>query len=291
MKIFENFNLSNLCSFGIGGAARYLVNIKTKDDLLEALELASNQGLPFFVLGGGSNVLLPDEGMNAVVLRMMNSQITLNSPQELALESGANWTQIMSFCKSNQIYGLETFSGLPGTIGGAIWGNAGCHGVETKDVLLEVEVFDTKLQKFKILKLDEIDFDYRKSSFKHLDSLVIWSCLLKVSNDPSHKTADPNELYQFRQDKQPQGLTTGSFFKNPPGYKAGQLIDQSGLKGFRIGNAQVSTKHANFFMNLGGASAADVMSLANEVQRVVEDKQGVCLEKEVLEIKANGQLG
>lgn len=289
MKIFENFNLSKLCSFGIGGDARYLVNIKTKDDLLEALELTSSQGLPFFVLGGGSNVLLPDEGIDGVVLRMMNNEIKPTN-QSLEIESGANWTKIMSFCKQNQFFGLETFSGLPGTMGGAIFGNAGCHGVETKDLLLRIEILDTKTLEFRWIEAKEIEFAYRWSQFKTKPEWIIWSCEMQTSKDPADATAEPKKLYEFRQERQPQGLTTGSFFKNPPGKAAGQLIDQCGLKGFVKGRAQVSTKHANFFMNLGGATARDVNDLANEVQKVVREKTGVCLDEEVLKISLKGDI-
>ena len=289
MKILENVSLAHFCTFGIGGDAKFLVNIKSKDDLIAALTFAKQQGLPTFVLGGGSNILLPDEGINGVVLRMMNNNI-VNTNQEIQIESGANWTKIMSYCKQNGIFGMETFSGLPGSMGGAIFGNAGCHGVETKDLLLKIEILDIKSGEFRWIDANDVEFDYRYSEFKRKPDWIIWSCTMKISKNSEDATADPKKLYEFRQERQPQGLTTGSFFKNPEGNAAGQLIDQCGLKGLKKGNVEVSTKHANFFMNLGGATARDVDELALEVQKVVEDKTGVCLEKEVLKIDQNGEF-
>ena len=289
MKILENISLSKLCTFGIGGDARYLINIKTKEDLKEALALANEKQLPIFVLGGGSNIVLPDEGINGVVLRMMNNNISATN-NEIEIESGANWTKIMSFCKQNNIYGMETFSGLPGTMGGAIFGNAGCHGVETKDLLLRIEIWDSKSQEFRWIDAKAVEFRYRWSEFKTQPEWIIWSCTMHISKNADDATADPKKLYEFRQERQPQGLTTGSFFKNPKGSAAGQLIDQCGLKGLRKGSVEVSNKHANFFMNVGGATARDVDELANEVQRVVENKTGVRLEKEVLKINKNGRI-
>jgi len=289
MKILENISLAQLCTFGIGGNARYLINIKTKQDLLDAVEFANKHNLPTFILGGGSNIVLPDEGINGVVCRMMNNQISATD-KEIEIESGANWTKIMSFCKQNNAFGMETFSGLPGTMGGAIFGNAGCHGIETKDLLLKIEILDTNSGEFKWIDAKDVEFAYRWSEFKKMPGTIIWSCKMKISKNPNDATADPKKLYEFRQERQPQGLTTGSFFKNPEGNAAGQLIDQCGLKGLRKGNVEVSTKHANFFMNIGGATARDVDDLALEVQKVVKDKTGVCLEKEVLKIDENGDF-
>ena len=289
MKILENISLAQLCTFGIGGEARYLINIKTREDLKDALAFAKEKHLPFFVLGGGSNIVLPDKGINGVVCRMMNNQIS-STETEIEIESGANWTKIMSYCKQNAIFGMETFSGLPGTMGGAIFGNAGCHGVETKDLLLRIEILDTNSGEFKWLDAKEVEFAYRWSEFKTKPEWIVWTCTMKISKNPKDATADPKKLYEFRQERQPQGLTTGSFFKNPDGNSAGQLIDQCGLKGLRKGNIEVSTKHANFFMNIGGATARDVEELACEVQKVVKDKTGVCLEKEVLKINTKGEI-
>ncbi len=289
MKILEDVSLAHLCTFGIGGKAKYLVNIKTKEQLVSALEFAREKHLAVFVLGGGSNIVLPDEGINGVVLRMMNSNISATN-KEIEIESGANWTKIMSYCKQNDIFGMETFSGLPGTMGGAIFGNAGCHGVETKDLLLRIEILDTKSGDFRWIEADSVEFRYRWSQFKTKPDWIIWSCTMQISKDPTDATADPRKLYEFRQERQPQGLTTGSFFKNPEGNAAGQLIDQCGLKGLRKGNVEVSTKHANFFMNLGGATARDVDELADAVQKTVKEKTGVCLEKEVLKISSKGRL-
>lgn len=289
MKILENISLAQLCTFGIGGNARYLINIKTKQNLLDAVEFANKHNLPTFILGGGSNIVLPDEGINGVVCRMMNNQVS-STETEIEIESGANWTKIMSFCKQNDVYGMETFSGLPGTMGGAIFGNAGCHGVETKDLLLRIEILDTNSGEFKWIDAKDVEFAYRWSEFKKTPKIIIWSCTMKISKNPKDATADPKKLYKFRQERQPQGLTTGSFFKNPEGNAAGQLIDQCGLKGLRKGNVEVSTKHANFFMNVGGATAKEVDDLALEVQKVVKDKTGVCLEKEVLKIDTSGRI-
>jgi UDP-N-acetylmuramate dehydrogenase len=217
---------------------------------------------------------------------MMNSQVEiLDNPQNdfrlIKVGAGTSWTQLLKFCKENSLYGLEAFSGLPGTIGGAVFGNAGAHKVEMKDVLQDVTVMNLNTQSIETITIDLLRFDYRYSSFKDNLNLIIVECTLKVSIDSSKNTGDPIEFANFRKLNQPQGLTTGSFFKNPPNNYAGKLIEECGMKGFKLGSITTSPIHANFFINLGDATAKDVLSLKEAITAIVKEKKGIDLVPEV----------
>jgi UDP-N-acetylmuramate dehydrogenase len=211
----------------------------------------------------------------------------LESEGIIKVNSGETWLSIHKFCSNNDYYGLEAFSGLPGSIGGAVYGNAGAHGLEIKDVLEKVDCLDLNTKQMISIPVSKLGLDYRTSKRKQEHNLIVVTAYFKISSDPNKQTGNPEEFAKFRKEKQPQGLTTGSFFKNPPGDYAGRLIDAAGLKGYRIGDIMVSDKHANFFLNLGEANSADVIALKDKVQREVQDKFGIKLEAEVQIIEAN----
>ena len=175
--------------------------------------------------------------------------------------------------------------GIPGTIGGAVFGNAGAHGMEIIESLIEIECFNTKTGEFEKITPQSLKFDYRYSEFKKKKNLVIWSLNMIISKNIADKRGDLEEFKNFRLEKQPQGKTTGSYFKNPEGDSAGRLIEAVGLKGHCIGGIKSSEKHANFFINFNNASFEDVMNLQKLIQKRVSEEFGVELQPEVITVK------
>ncbi len=289
IQIKENFPLNTVCTFAIGGPADYFILAKTEAEIIEAVKFSYSKGLKPFIFGGGSNLLFPDEGVRTVVIKILNKEILANLESKiLSLAAGVSWVELARFVTKHdpQLFGLESFYGLPGTIGGSVSGNAGCHGLEIKDVLKTVKVYDPKLDK--IINIDAADLDmfYRYTNFKENPNRVILAADFKVSLDSKDASGDPNEFATHRNFSQPKGLTTGSFFKNPKGDYAGRLIESINLKGKKVGGISISEKHANFFINDGSATARDVIELKDIIQSEVFEKTGVNLEPEIQFVKS-----
>lgn len=284
LDIQQNIPLRNYCTFMIGGPAAFFINWKNHEEITEILKFAEEKKLKPFVFGGGTNLLFPDEGLNTLVIRCQTSEIS-HQNQDLQVDPGVSWVKLHKYLKEHKLYGLEAFSGLPGTLGGATFGNAGCHGTEMKDVVTKIEVIDPETQEFQIIQNKDLEYGYRTSYLKKHRNLIITKVWLKISHNPEDNTGDPEHFAEFRKQNQPTGLTTGSFFKNPEGDYAGRLIDDAGLKGFQIGGIKLSEKHANFFINTGNATEEEVMQLKNKVIAEVEAKFGITLEPEVQIIK------
>lgn len=286
MIIKENFELKNLCTFSIGGKAKFLCLVKTKEDLLDALKLAKKQGLKFHIHGGGSNTLYSDKDLDLVVIKMNNIGVNLNlDKNQLTVLSGTPWSFLQNYCLKNNLFGLEPLMGIPGTIGGAVFGNAGAHGMEIKDALIEVECFNIKTEKFEYIDLQTFNFSYRYSDFKKNPNLIIWSVKLKISAKSQDCKGDLEEFRSFRLEKQPQGKTTGSYFKNPANDSAGRLIQAVGLKGHEIGGIKSSEKHANFFINFNNASFKDVKALESLIKKRVKEEFDIDLTAEVITVE------
>ena len=284
MIIKENFELKNLCTFSIGGRAKFLCLIKTKEDLIEAIKRAQDEKIKIHIHGGGSNTLYSDKDLDLMVLKMNNIGVNHNN-QYIEVLAGTPWSYLLNYCIKNSLYGLEPLMGIPGTIGGATFGNAGAHGMEMKDAILGIECFDIENKKFTTINLDDFKFSYRYSDFKKNKNLIIWSLKLSFSKNIKDKRGSLEEFKNFRLEKQPQGKTTGSFFRNPEGDSAGRLIEASGLKGHCIGGIKSSEKHANFFINFNNASFEDVIQLKNLIQKRVFEKFGVHLVPEVITVE------
>jgi UDP-N-acetylmuramate dehydrogenase len=278
----ENILLKTVCTFGIGGPARYFQLVRNLEDLKSALEFAESQKLKPFIFGGGSNLLFPDEGLDTVVIKIISNNIQLSDDKTyLQCDAGVSWIQIARYCSQNSLYGIEPLYGLPGTVGGAIYGNAGCHGLETADILIEATVYNTDIQEISTVTQAEFNFVYRKSGLKDTSNLIVLNAKFKISTNPAKSKGNPADHAEERKEKQPTGLTTGSFFKNPPANFAGKLIEEAGLKGYAINDIKVSEKHANFFINTGSATAKDVLKLKQYIQDTVFKKFGIKLEPEV----------
>lgn len=287
----QHYSLKNLTWMKVGGEADHYAEVRSKAELQEVFQFSREKKLPILYLGQGSNMIIPDEGIRGVVIRLMNDEVTIDMSFSdehslVTVEGGKILSRLIRECRQQKLNGLDNFVGIPGTVGAAVRGNIGIPEEEFGELVKSVELFDGK--NFFSLGPEECDFVYRGSKIKDKYWLV-WSVELLVrKGDPPHK----DEWLLERVAKQPKGNSCGSFFKNPDpekGIYAGKVIDECGLKGKRIGGALISEKHANFLMNDGSGTAADVIQLAREVKQEVLDQKGVLLENEVLLYDQFGQ--
>ena len=277
-----NVPLAPRVTFRVGGIAELFVEAKTLADLIECVQLAREQSVPVFILGNGSNILIRDRGIRGFTIENQCAEFSLDvSHSILFVESGASLPGIANRLARQGWSGLEWAIGIPGTFGGAIVGNAGAHGGSIADNLLRVTILDANGDVLELPKTD-CAFEYRTSRFKHARDEIVLSAQFKLTrDDPQVCIARMNQYTERRRRTQPTEPSVGSMFKNPPTNFAGRLIEQAGLKGARIGNVQVSRVHANFFVNLGGATARDVLQLVDLVRGKVRDQSGIELELEI----------
>jgi UDP-N-acetylmuramate dehydrogenase len=295
-EVREGEALARYSTYRIGGPATVL-SAASVDDVGGAVRFAAAEGVPWFALGLGSNILLPDAGLDALVVR-------LSKGMDQLVRDGTRWRlggglpAPLAARRTAEAghAGLHRFVGVPGTVGGGVYMNAGCHGGEWADVVERVTVVDADGD-LRVLERREIPFAYRRSGLDH--RIVVEADVALHQEDPARLNAEVAELFRWRQQGTPFNQPCcGSVFQNPGGASwkreggprtAGQLIEASGLKGFRIGGAEISPMHANYFVNAGDASAADVVALIAHAQRVVEEKFGVRLETEVKLISPTGK--
>lgn len=284
----RNIELAPYTSFKIGGYANGLLEIKTRDSLISAVLAARNFGLPFFILGGGSNVLFSDSGYDGFVLVVKRGNLRIECSTEdkvgvVYAEAGVSLSKLVNEAYKNGLTGLEWAIGIPGTVGGAVRGNAGAFGLSIGDIIKEVEVFDIDIDEIRNLKRKDCKFAYRSSIFKNNKNLIILSVVLVLRNEDRLriKKGMDNNL-NYRKITQPLNFpSSGSIFKNPRGVSAGFLIEKCGLKGKRIGQVKFSDVHANFIVNLGEGKAKDVMKLIIIAKKLVSDRFNVKLEEEI----------
>lgn len=283
-KIKENISLAKYTTFRVGGKARYFFIAETKKDLIAAVKTARDLKIPFFILGGGSNVLISDKGFNGLIVK--NEARNFKIEKETArAESGAILSQLVNASVKAGLSGLVEGAGIPGTVGGAVWGNAGwpkgawAIGNVVKGV--ELLMPDGRIKK---VSKNWFAFDYRTSRLKMIkdEKPVILEVVLKLKKGQRLNLGKRlREILKIRFKKIPAGFSAGSVFKNPPGGAAGELIEGCGLKGKRFGRAEISKKHANFIVNLGGARASDVLNLMKLAKAKVKRKFGITLEEEI----------
>ncbi len=280
----ENCPMSPYTTFHIGGEADVLVSPKNREELKQSLLLAKQHGLPIMMLGKGSNLLVSDNGIEGVVIHLGEGfdEIELTDENTVVCGAGASLAALCSFALSNSLCGLEFAYGIPGSVGGAVYMNAGAYGGEVKDVIASV-TYLTPDGEIKTAAGEELDFSYRHSRFSGKNDVIL-SAEFKLSLDEKEKIRERMDDYiGRRKDKQPLNFpSAGSVFKRPEGHFAGTLIEQSGLKGYTIGGAQVSEKHAGFIINIGGATCKDVLDLIEHIKAVVFERYGVVLENEVI---------
>jgi UDP-N-acetylmuramate dehydrogenase len=278
----KNVFLKNYTTFRIGGPAKYFYSAKTKKDIIKAILVAKKLNLPFFILTGGSNLLVSDRGFKGLVIRIENRELRIKN-HTIYAEAGTPLALVVSKARENNLTGLEWAIGIPGMIGGAIKGNAGAFGKSMADIVKSVEVFDVKTEKVKKLSKKDCKFSYKESIFKKNPNLIILSVELKLKKGNEKKIKEKlKEYLDYRKKTQPLGFfSAGSIFKNPKGFFVGELGEKCGLKGKKIGQAEISEKHANFIVNLGKAKAKDVIELIKLIKRKVKNKFNIELEEEI----------
>jgi len=285
-NLLENEPLSRHTSFGIGGPARFIINPMDKKDLITILKIAQEYNIPVFSLGSGSNLLVSDKGYEGLVITLEKSFKELIFKGNLVYaEAGVMLGKLVKICKKNKLCGMESLIGVPGTLGGAIFMNAGAFGSEISTNLTEVKVLRMDGRE-KVYKKSDMTFSYRNSNFTDEEIIIAANFNLKSSQE--NKINERQKIWsKNRKDSQPLKFrSAGSIFKNPsPDQAAGYLIDQSGLKGTKIGGAEISRKHANFILNTGNATADNVVQLINMARKNVYKSFGINLE---LEIKTLG---
>lgn len=279
--------LKNHTTFKIGGNCIALIEPREVSDIVETIKICRENSIKFFVIGNGSNLLVPDEGYNGVIIKLKSEFSTIQVEGEyLIVNSGAKLSEVYTVAYENSLTGFEFASGIPGTIGGAIYMNAGAYGGEMKDIVESVEVLDLDNFELKELKNEELEFSYRKSIIQRKNYIVTTIKLKLQKGNKEEINAVYEDLRDRRNSKQPLNFgSAGSTFKRPEGHFASKLIEDAGLKGYHINDAWVSEKHSGFIVNKGNASYKEVMELIEYVQNVVFEKFGVKLETEVRILK------
>ena len=275
--------LSAYTTFKIGGPASLMITPADDEAASVIIKACKNNNIKPFILGNGSNMLISDDGLDTVVINMCRDNTEINNLGDGYIEcnAGANLSKVCKFALENELSGLEFAFGIPGSAGGAAYMNAGAYGGEMKDVLVSCTHIDSNGD-FGKLAGEELALGYRTSAYEH-NGYVITKLLLKLKHGNRDEIkARMQELLKRRKDKQPlEYPSAGSTFKRPEGYFAAALIDECGLKGASVGDAQVSVKHAGFVINRGNAKSSDVLELIRLVQDVVYKEKGVVIEPEV----------
>lgn len=279
--------LNNHTTFKIGGNCIALIEPREVSDIVETIKICRENSIKFFVIGNGSNLLVPDEGYNGVIIKLKSEFSTIQVEGEyLIVNSGAKLSEVYTVAYENSLTGFEFASGIPGTIGGAIYMNAGAYGGEMKDIVESVQVLDLDNFELRELKNEELEFSYRKSIIQRRNYIVTTIKLKLQKGNKEKINAVYEDLRERRNSKQPLNFgSAGSTFKRPEGHFASKLIEDAGLKGYHINDAWVSEKHSGFIVNKGNASFKEVMELIEYVQKVVFEKFGVKLETEVRILK------
>ena len=274
--------MSRHTTFRIGGNADYFVKPGNADEVAAVIAVCREYNIPYFILGNGSNLLVSDDGYRGMIINIMDNMdsVTVDG-RIITAQAGAMLVRVSVMARDNALTGLEFASGIPGTIGGAVYMNAGAYGGEMKNVVKTVRAID---EYGRIYELDseKMDFSYRHSIVEER-KLIVLEVTLELEHGSREAIDDRmKELAEARRSKQPlEYPSAGSTFKRPEGYFAGKLIMDAGLRGYSVGGAQVAEKHCGFVINKGGATASDVVELIRDVQHDVDDKFGVTLEPEV----------
>lgn len=283
-KVKYNEKMSKYTTMRVGGPCDCIVFPDEISKIKEVIDFCKNENITFFVIGNGSNLLVKDEGIHGVVIKLGHrfSKIELDGEYILAY-AGATMPALSQLAKKNSLKGLEFACGIPGTIGGGVKMNAGAYGSQISDILYEVTYMDKK-EEIKTIKNKDCSFGYRKSIFTINPNYVILSAKFKLERgniDEIENKMKENSL--ARKAKQPLEYPNfGSVFKRPEGYFVGKLVDDAGLRGYKIGGAQVSTKHTGFIVNVDNATCKDVLDLIGYVQTTVYNKFNVKLTPEVI---------
>lgn len=296
MNFQENISLAPYSCFRIGGEARFFISLEERSALEKAVLLAEKKNIPILPLGGGSNILFSDKGFKGMVLffsqklRSFLSEKTTEGSHFFEVSVGTPMSLFFRFAR-NHGADFSALSTIPGTVGGAVFGNAGIPQYEIGDFVESVEVFDLLQKRFYVLQKSELSFGYRSSFFQQHPEFLLWKITLALPRKKKEDIAQQAEKFLYmRKEKQPWGKTGGSFFANPPEGAAGYFLDQVGMKGISVGDAFFSEKHANFLMNAGKATQEDIITLGRKGKKAVQEKFGVELRNEVRILDEKGEL-
>jgi UDP-N-acetylmuramate dehydrogenase len=282
VELQRGVSLVGLTSLGIGGTTD-LLRVHRHKAIPELLEMLDENGVAHKFLGGGSNLLVMDGELPFVILQLGQPDPDVVVEGNIAsVDAAADLGKTVTFCAKRNLGGMEGLIGVPGTVGGALRMNAGAYGTQIGSYVREVIVYRAAERKIEILKGDQISFEYRHTSFAPDDMML--AVKLELPSKPYSEILQGIRICnEKRRASQPMGQkSAGCIFKNPPGASAGRMIDELGLKGFSVGDARVSDRHANFFVNAGRASAADMLGLIADVRERVQQEYGVTLENEVV---------
>ncbi len=305
LNIQKNISLLPLTTFRLGGEAKFFVKVETKQDLKEAVLWSYRNKQKFFILSGGSNILISDQGFNGLVIKLSNSNIKIKG-NRIEVGAGAMLGEVVRLATKFSLGGVEWAIGIPGTVGGAIYGNAGSFGKNIGEIVETTEVFLVSKKDFVFFSHNDCCFSYRHSIFKQQKDKIIWSVILKFYKDNQKEIKNKIEKYlKYRQKSQPKLPSAGCIFKNlnldylekvnpnlaqeaielgivkDKKIGAGWLLDKLGLKGKAIGGVKISLEHANFIVNTGKGKAEDVVMLISYIKQQVRDKLGVQLQEEI----------
>ena len=268
-------------TFRIGGNADYFLIPENTSELQSAIKICRANNIPYFILGNGSNILVSDKGIEGAVISTEKLNTIEVYEDTIYAQAGAKLSKTANIAAENSLSGFETLSGIPGTVGGAVFMNAGAYGGEIKDVALEVYAIDENGNE-KTFSNSECNFGYRSSVFSSGEYIITGAKFRLRTKDKDEITAQMRDYAERRRDRQPLSFpSAGSTFKRPEGYFAGKLIQDSGLRGFAIGGAAVSEKHCGFVVNTGNATCSDIVNLIDYIKKCVYEKFGVMLHEEV----------
>lgn len=280
-KIKENEDMSKYTSFKAGGKARFLIKANQIQDIKDAIKITKEQNIPFLVIGNGSNILFKDGLYNGIIIKVELNKLEINK-DKVTVSAGVKNAVLAQKLLENELSGFEFAAGIPGTIGGAIRMNAGAYGGEIKDILEEVTYLDYSTLEEKTITNKECDFKYRHSVFCNNKNIIL-SATFNFNKDEKINIQEKMNLYaKSRKDNQPlEYPSAGSTFKRGEDFITAKLIDECGLKGYTIGGAQVSEKHAGFIINKDKATSKDIIELIDYVKKVVKEKKGKKIELEI----------
>ncbi|WP_297209031.1 MULTISPECIES: UDP-N-acetylmuramate dehydrogenase [Thermodesulfovibrio] len=276
-------SLDRYTTLGIGGLADFVLFPEEKD-ITKSIEAIKNEGIPYYIIGGGSNLLISDRGFRGVIIHTKRLEMIELQGNILTVGAGARLGRVLAFMLKRGLSGMEGLIGIPGTVGGAVFGNAGSFGVEIKDCLEEIELIDNELR-IKTLRKNDINFQYRKSGLPE-NSLIV-KAVFKLRDSSEDSYIKMRNYLQTKIKSQPlTSRSAGCVFKNPEGTSAGYLIDKAGLKGTKIGDIVVSSIHANYFINTGRGSSSDFLKLMELVRERVLKVFSIELEPEIKFLEA-----
>jgi len=278
MKILKNVALKPYATLAIGGPADYFVEAKSQKEIIRAVSWAKKNQLDWFILGNGSNILIGDKGFRGLVIRVQNSKFKIQN-SKIQAEAGLSLLKLLNICQKNSLAGLEFLAGIPGTVGGAIKGNAGTKENFIGQKVEKVTVLGKEGRVY-TLKRSECNFGYRDSRFSH-NNEVILSVLFNLKKSSPQIISQKIKKFFLKRKAQPKGKSAGSIFKNPALAPAGYLIEKAGLKGKKVGGAKISSQHANWIINFNQATAKDVLSLIKLVKQKIKKDFKIVLKEEI----------